>query len=105
MNSFQYNLARFISFQDKAECERVRQIKKEDITNHPNPDFKIQVIEERDDFYFQFAMDIFTRIVEAREKKESLVLILPVGPVPQYSLVAKMVNQFHIPLDLSLIHI
>ncbi|HOA99391.1 hypothetical protein [Candidatus Sordicultor fermentans] len=99
MNSFQYNLARFISFQDKAECERVRQIKKEDITNHPNPDFKIQVIEERDDFYFQFAMDIFTRIVEAREKKESLVLILPVGPVPQYSLVAKMVNQFHIPLD------
>ena len=35
MNSFQYNLARFISFQDKAECERIRQIKKEDITNHP----------------------------------------------------------------------
>ncbi len=99
MSFFQYRLAQFIPFQDKAECERVRQIKKEDITNHSNPDFKIQVIEEKDEFYFQFALDIFTRIVEAREKKEKLVLILPVGPVPQYTLLAKMVNQLHIPLD------
>ena len=35
MNSFQYNLARFISFQDKAECERVRQIKKKILPTIP----------------------------------------------------------------------
>lgn len=99
MSDFTYSLAKFIPFQDRAECERVRKIKKEEITNHPNPEFKIRVIEERNNFYFQFALDIFTRIVEAREKKENLVLILPVGPVPQYSLVAKMINQFRIPLD------
>ena len=44
--SFSYNLAQFIAFRDLAECERVRAIKKEHITQHANPDFKISLIED-----------------------------------------------------------
>lgn len=96
---FEYGLARFIPFQDQKECERVRKIKKEDIVKHPNPQFRIRVIEKKTDFYFQFALDIVERIVKAREQKEKLVLILPVGPVPQYTLAAEMINTLRIPMD------
>ncbi len=97
--SFRYGLAKFIPFQDRAECERVRQIKKAEITKHPNPEFRIRVIEDKDEFYFQFALDIVQRIVRARERGETLVFILPVGPVPQYLYAASMINAFRIPLD------
>ena len=56
--SFSYNLAKFIAFQDAAECARVRAIKKEDITRHPNPDFKIGVIADLGELYAAFAADI-----------------------------------------------
>ena len=48
--SFSYNLAQFIAFRDLAECERVRAIRKQDITEHANPDFQIQVIEDLGEF-------------------------------------------------------
>jgi len=96
---FRYSLAKFIPFQDREECERVRKITKEEITKHPNPDFKIRIIENKEDFYFQFALDIVTRIVEAREKNQKLVLILPVGPMPQYPIAAEMINRLRIPMD------
>lgn len=99
MTTFRYSLAKFIPFQDREECERVRKITKEEITKHPNPDFKIRIIEDKEDFYFQFALDIVTRIVEAREKNQKLVLILPVGPMPQYPVAAEMINRLRIPMD------
>lgn len=99
MDTFTYSLAKFIPFQDQTECERVRKIKKEEITRHPNPEFKIRVIEAKDEFYLAMALDLVQRIVEARENQQSLVLILPVGPVPQYSIAARMINQLRIPLD------
>ncbi|MCD6155723.1 MAG: hypothetical protein J7J32_01575 [Candidatus Atribacteria bacterium] len=99
MSTFRYSLAKFIPFQDQKECERVRKITKEEITKHPNPEFKIRIIENKEDFYFQFALDIVTRIVEAREKNQKLVLILPVGPMPQYPIAAEMINKLRIPMD------
>lgn len=41
--SFKYDLAKFIAFRDEEACARVRAIKKEDITKHSNPDFKIDL--------------------------------------------------------------
>jgi glucosamine-6-phosphate deaminase len=99
LTTFRYSLAKFIPFQDREECERVRKITKEEITKHPNPDFKIRIIEDKEDFYFQFALDIVTRIVEAREKNQKLVLILPVGPMPQYPIATEMINRLRIPMD------
>lgn len=89
-------LAKFLDFQDAESCARVRAITKEEITNHPNPDFKIRVIEEIEIFYAEFALDIVSRILKAREESRNCVLILPVGPVPQYAIAANIINTMRI---------
>ena len=48
---FAYDLARFISFRDRAACERVRRIPRTELTAHPNPDFRIRVVDEPTEFY------------------------------------------------------
>lgn len=95
--SFEYDLAKFIPFRDRESCARVRAIRKEDITKHPNPDFKIRVIEDPHDFYTAFAIDIVRRIKEALEAGRRFVAIFPVGPMPQYPIAARMINELRIP--------
>ena len=95
--SFTYDLAKFISFRDLAECERVRAIKREDITEHSNPDFEISVIDDVSEFYGAFAADIVTRISTALEEDRDFVGIFPVGPMPQYAIAARMINGLRIP--------
>ena len=96
--SFTYNLANFIAFRDLAECERVRAIRKKDITKHPNKAFKIRVIEDMGEFYAAFATDIVTRIKKALDEGKPFVGIFPVGPMPQYAVAARMINEMRIPM-------
>jgi glucosamine-6-phosphate deaminase len=96
--AFTYDPAKFIPFRDKAACERVRAITKEDITKHPNPDFHIRVIDEPAEFYLAFALDIVTRIRQALEESRRFVGIFPVGPMPQYPIAAQLINQLRIPM-------
>jgi len=98
---FNYELASFIPFRDVAQAQRVRRITKQEITRHPNPNFKISVIEDPSEFYFQFALDIVRRIREKLEHGEEFVGIFPVGPMPQYSYAARMIND----LGLSCRHV
>jgi glucosamine-6-phosphate deaminase len=90
---FTYSLASFIAFRDAAECARVRAIRRVDITRHPNPAFRIEVIDEPIGFYSRFAIDIVTRIQRAAAEGRRCVLILPVGPVPQYRIAVEMINR------------
>ena len=94
--SFKYDLAKFIAFKDAEACARVRAIKKSDITRHSNPDFKIRVIEDAAQFYGAFAVDIVKRIKQAGDAGKKIVMILPVGPVPQYDIAARMINEMGI---------
>jgi glucosamine-6-phosphate deaminase len=94
--AFQPALSKFISFQDAAECARVRAIRKEDICQHANPDFKIRLIEGIEIFYAEFALDIVSRIVTAAQEGRQCVLILPVGPVPQYAIASSIINRLSI---------
>lgn len=96
--SFKYDLAKFIAFRDVEECDRVRAIKKEDLTKHSNPDFKIRIIEDPNEFYLEFALDIVSRIEEAVADDRDFVAIMPVGPVPQYDIAARLINQRRLPL-------
>jgi glucosamine-6-phosphate deaminase len=96
--SFTYNLAKFISFQDAAECERVRAIPRAEITKHPNPEFKIHVIDDLGEFYSAFATDIVTEIKTALEAGRQWVGIFPVGPMPQYAIAARMINALRLPM-------
>ncbi len=94
--SFMPALAGFLDFQDAEECARVRAITKDEITNHPNPDFQIRVIEDSAELYGAFATDIVSRIVQARDENRECVMILPVGPVPQYAVAARIINSLGI---------
>lgn len=93
---FTHDLAAFIPFRDLDTCERVRGIRKQEIARHPNPEFKIRIIEDRSDFAWEFALDIVRRIRQAREAGRRLVMILPVGPMPQYALAARLINEFRL---------
>jgi glucosamine-6-phosphate deaminase len=97
--AFMPALAKFIDFQDPKECARVRAIKRSQITKTQpwaHKEFKIKVIETTEEFYASFAMDIVKRIVAARDEGRQCVLILPVGPVPQYAIAAKIINELRI---------
>jgi glucosamine-6-phosphate deaminase len=96
--SFEYEMARFISFRDPEACARVRKIRREDLTAHPNPDFRIAIVDEADAFYQAFADDLVGRIRDAREAGRSFVAILPVGPMPQYQLAARTINEERLSL-------
>lgn len=94
MEKFDYSPSKHVPFRDKEVLERVRKIKRKDITKHPNPDLKIQVVKDFD-VWFMFMMDIFFRIKEAAEKGEKLVMILP-QPWPLYEKVAYLINRSRI---------
>jgi len=96
--TFDYALADFIDFQDKEACERVRRITRQEITRHPNPDFRIQVIDEVGEFYGAFATDIVRRVKLALDEGRNFVGIFPVGPMPQYPIAARMINELRIPM-------
>ena len=96
---FSYDLARFLPFRDLEACERVRAIGREQLAEHPNPEFRVRVIDDRREFYRAFARDLVDRIRAAREDGRRFVAILPVGPMPQYELAAWMINAEHLPLD------
>jgi glucosamine-6-phosphate deaminase len=95
---FSYDLARFISFRDPEVCSRVRHIPKEGLADHPNPDFRIRIVDETADFYREFAEDFVGRIRTARDEGRQLVAILPVGPMPQYEIAARMINDERLAL-------
>jgi glucosamine-6-phosphate deaminase len=96
--SFTYALADFIDFRDKEVCDRVRRITREQIAQHPNPDFKIRVIDDPTEFYGAFATDIVRRIKQALDEGRPFVGIFPVGPMPQYPIAARMINELRIPM-------
>ncbi|MDP7163189.1 MAG: hypothetical protein QF577_06145 [Phycisphaerae bacterium] len=94
MTEFDYSPSKWIPFRDKKVLERVRNIKRQDIEKHPNPDFKIRVIPD-DDLRFIFMTDMFHRIKTASEAGENVVLITP-NPCHDYSNVAYLINKFRV---------
>ncbi|MFA7159875.1 MAG: hypothetical protein WC299_11285 [Kiritimatiellia bacterium] len=97
MTKFNYDLAEFLPFKDKAVCERVRKIRRADICKHPNKNFRIDVIEQDDAFGFAFLLDIVTGIKRSLDEgKKSYVMILP-ATNPYYAWAAEMINRLRIP--------
>ena len=95
---FTYDLARFISFRDAEACERVRRIRRSELATHPNPEFRIRIVDEPTEFYGSFAEDMVSRIRAARDEERHFVAILPVGPMPQYALAARLINEERLSL-------
>ena len=92
-NSFDFEPAPWIPFRDKEVLSRVRNIKREDMEKHPNPDFKIKIVP---DVGTLWVSDMVVRIKQSDEQNKKLVMILP-NPAPLvYSSVAEMINRFGI---------
>jgi glucosamine-6-phosphate deaminase len=94
--TFAFDLSKFITYRDREVCERVRRIRKQEICNHSNRDFRIRVIEDSKTFYSEFAGDLVHRIRVARDEGRKFVAILPVGPTPQYELAARKINELRL---------
>ncbi|MFN8186128.1 MAG: hypothetical protein U0R69_03510 [Gaiellales bacterium] len=98
MTDWQYDLSPFISFRDREACERVRAIRRSELGNHPNPDFRIAVVDDSTAFYTAFAEDLVSRIRAGRDEGRQVVFILPVGPMPQYAIAARTINEERLSL-------
>jgi glucosamine-6-phosphate deaminase len=96
---FSYDLSTFIAFRDREACERVRTIPRERLAEHANPDFRITLVDDAGDFYARFAADLVGRIRAARDEGRPFVAILPVGPMPQYGIAARMINEERLSLQ------
>jgi len=94
MNKFEFKPSEWVPFRNPKICKKIRNIKRENITNHPNPEVKIRVIKD-DDMDFMGVWDIFSRIKGAYEENKKLVLILP-QPHPQYRKLAYLINKHKI---------
>lgn len=91
MSEFIYEAAKCVPFRDKKEIARCRAIKREDIEKHPNPDFKIKVVQD-DDLTFLWFADIISRLKLASDAGQKIVMILP-NPWPGYRHVARIINR------------
>ena len=96
MSEFTFKPADFLPFKDSQECERVRNIKKENICCHPNENFKIRIIEDQTAFGFAYLLDIVAGIKRSLDEGKQYVMILP-APNPMYACAAEMINQLNIP--------
>ncbi|HUT24341.1 MAG TPA: hypothetical protein VM492_08375 [Sumerlaeia bacterium] len=94
MTEFHYSPSECIPFRDKEAIERARNIKREDITKHPNPNFRIQVIPD-DDIEFMWMADMFHRIKTAADAGRRVVLITP-QPHAGYRRLAHLINTFRV---------
>lgn len=91
MTTFQFSPATFIPFRDKEVIERVRKIKKEDLTKHSNPDFKIRIVKDPD-VEFMWMADMFHRIQSGADTGRNVVMIVP-NPELVYRQVAHLINK------------
>jgi len=101
MDTFKFAPAKFVPFRDTEVIERVRKIKREEITQHPNPDYHITVLPDAD-VEMIWLTDMFYRIKTAADEDRQLVMILP-NPWAHYSMLAHMINKFRV--DCRRLHI
>ncbi|NLA84014.1 MAG: hypothetical protein GX854_05700 [Clostridiales bacterium] len=93
MSDFTFEPAPWIPFRDKEVLERVRNIKREDMEKHPNPDFKIKIVPDSGAI---FVGDMVMRMKMSDDLDQTCVMGIP-NPAPvAYMQVAELVNRFKI---------
>ncbi len=94
MEEFTYQPSLHVPFRDVEVLDRVRKIKREDLSTHPNPDYKITIM-KGSEVWFMFLMDMFYRIKKASDEGEKLVMLLP-QPIQEYAQLAYLINKFEV---------
>lgn len=94
VSDFKFEPAQWIPFRDTREIERVRAIRRADITKHPNPNVKIRVVPDAD-LGWLFIGDMVARLKESDEQDKRVVLIMP-NPCHAYRFAAILINRMRI---------
>lgn len=90
---FTFNPAEFVPYKNQEVLERCRNIKREDMEKHPNPNFRIHIV---DNPGLIRTGDMIARIVRSDLMNEKVVMILP-NPCPTcYASVAETINLLNI---------
>lgn len=90
---FNFKIADFVPYKNEEILEKVRNISGEELTKHPNPDFKIRIV---DDPGLVWVADMMARIVRSDLLNEKLVMILP-NPCPViYASIAARINDLKV---------
>src|SRR5690554_3344506 len=93
MKEFTFSPAPWIPFRDKEVLERVRNMKREDLEKHSNPDFKIKIIPNYSGIVIT---DMVMRMKQSDDLDETLVMIIPNPDPAGYMQVAELVNHYKI---------
>ena len=94
MEKFTYKPSKWVPYKNIETIEKVRKIKRDDLTKHKNPDFKISIVKD-DMVEFIWVSDMFFRIKNSADENKKLVLILP-NPAHTYKKVAYLINKFKV---------
>lgn len=90
MSDFVYQPSPCVPFRDLAVIERCRNLSREELTRHANPDFKIRILPAEEITFLWFG-DLVSQIVRAHDEGRKCVLLLP-NPWPGYRHVAHILN-------------
>lgn len=94
MTEFKFSPSPCIPFRDMDIVRRVRQIRREDMERHSNPDFHIHIVPDGD-VEFLWMADMFHRLKTAGDEGRRLVMITP-NPWPSYAKIAYLINKFRV---------
>jgi len=94
MKIFNYKPSNWVPYKNMEIINKVRNIKKKDLTKHKNPDFHITIVND-DMVDFLWVSDMFYRIKTASDNGQKLILILP-NPAHCYKKLAHLINKFKI---------
>ena len=90
---FEFKIADFVPYKNKEVLEKVRKMSGEELTKHPNPDFKIKIVTDPS---LVWVADMMARIVRSDLLDEKCVMILP-NPCPViYESVAAEINRMRV---------
>ncbi len=90
---FKFDPAEYVPYRNKEVLERCRNIKREDMEKHPNPNFRIHVTPAVGGIWIG---DMVARIVESDLLDKKCVMILP-NPCPvDYMQVAETINRMNV---------
>jgi glucosamine-6-phosphate deaminase len=92
--TFTFEPAPWIPFRDTDEIARVKALSGDELTAHPNPEFRIRILPDNQ-MGPRFVTDMVGEIVQARDEGRRCVIITP-NPNPGYRLVARTLNRLRV---------
>lgn len=97
---FAFKPGDYVPFKDRDVCERLRKLSGKELEKHPNPDFKIKVMQNP---HPVLIATLFSRLKEASEAGRKFTMILG-NPEPEtYIPLAQLINYFRV--DCSKVHV